>query len=307
MMRNLVKIFLIGGCLLLAGGLLSLAGGGASPAAAQQEYQFTFDHDQHRFLVFPGSPCITCHLPDTPTITPERRSCLQCHDQEFTELVHFPGMVNTHGPLWGFNHGPFAKNKSRQFDCAGCHQQNYCLNCHVQGPAQEMGKFGGSLLNVHRSDFRVSHPIAARTNPRLCASCHEPASCNECHSDFRRRGDIRAGSPSHRRTFNLGLDGDIAAIHEQFRGEGSLQRCDDCHRSGTVTPTMHAWGRDHAREARRNLQTCQACHPSGDTCIQCHSAKSGPGGINPHGSDWSSARAKRLERASGGATCIRCH
>ncbi|MDF1613738.1 cytochrome c3 family protein [Desulfurivibrio dismutans] len=289
----------------VCGWLLIFTVAGPSPVAAQQDYQFTFDHEQHRYLVFPGSPCITCHLPDTPTITPERRACLQCHDQEFTEMVKFPGMVNTHGPLWGFNHGPLAKN--RQLDCAGCHQQNYCLNCHAQGPAQEMGKFGGSLLNVHRSDFRVSHPLAARTNPRLCASCHEPASCNECHSDFRRRGDLRPGSPSHRRTFDLGMDGDIAAIHEDFRGPGALARCDDCHRSDTVAPSMHSWGQDHAREARRNLQTCQACHPGGDTCMQCHSAKSGPGGISPHGSDWSSTRADRLRKASGGATCGRCH
>ncbi|MFH7326053.1 cytochrome C [Desulfurivibrio sp. C05AmB] len=282
----------------------------ALPAAAraQEDYLFTFDHDQHQFLVFPGSPCITCHLPDSPTVTPEPRACLQCHDEDFPELVRMPGMVNTHGPLWGFNHGPFAKN--RQLDCAGCHQQNYCLDCHVQGPAQEMGKFGGALLNVHRSDFRVTHPIAARTNPRLCASCHEPASCSDCHSDFRRRTghDGRAASPSHRRVFGLGVNGDLAAIHEDFRGENSLNRCDDCHRSGTVAPTMHAWSREHAREARRNLNTCQACHPSGDTCIQCHSAKSGPGGVNPHGPGWkNSSRAERLRSASGGATCVRCH
>lgn len=279
------------------------------PAAAQvEEYQFTFDHEQHRYLVFPGSPCITCHLPDSATVTPERRACLQCHDQEFVELVKVSAMVNTHGPLWGFNHGPFAKN--RQLDCAGCHQQNYCLECHVQGPAQEMGKFGGSLLNVHRGDFRVSHPVAARTNPQLCASCHEPASCNACHSDFRSRTSHlgRAASPSHRRVFGLGLESeDIAAIHRDFRGAGSLERCDDCHRSGTVAPSMHSWGRDHAREARRNLQTCQACHPSGDTCIQCHSDRGGPAGISPHGAGWSATQAERLRKASGGATCIRCH
>lgn len=271
--------------------------GQVGPLAGQvsgEEYLFTFDHDQHRYLIFPGSPCVTCHLPDSPTITPERRACLQCHDPDFARQVKLPGMVNTHGPLWGFNHGPFAKN--RQLDCAGCHQQNYCTNCHVQGPAQEMGKFGGSLLNVHRSDFRVSHPIAARTNPKLCASCHEPASCQQCHSDFRRGTSHlgRAASPSHRRV--------IGPLHAN---PGNLA-CDDCHQPGSVAPDRHAWGRDHAREARRSLATCQACHPSGDTCLQCHSEKV-PGGINPHGPGFAGSRASRLERASGGATCIRCH
>ena len=284
-------------------------------AVAQiEEYRFTFDHLQHRDLVFPGSPCVTCHLPDSPTITPELRACLQCHDREFAEQVMIPGMVNTHGPLWGFNHGPFAKN--RQLDCAGCHQQNYCTNCHVQGPAQEMGKFGGSLLNVHRSDFRVSHPIAARTNPRLCASCHEPASCNQCHSDFRQARQLRPGglnSPSHARSFAMvGVGGDIVAIHAnlpnlKFRGPGSLNSCDSCHAAGTVYPDVHAWSRDHAREARRSLNTCQACHPSGETCVQCHSKKGGPAGKNPHGSGWSQTQAERLRAASGGRTCARCH
>lgn len=281
----------------------------ASSAAAEEEkeYRYTFDHERHRSLHLAGEPCRTCHLPDSPTITPDRRACLQCHDQEFASQVKMSGLQSTHGPLWGFNHGPAARN--HQPECGGCHQQDYCLNCHVQGPAQEMGKFGGPLINVHRGDFRVGHPIAARTNPQLCATCHEPAFCNSCHSDFRSRADHlgRAASPSHRRVFGLGINGDIAAIHTNYRGNGALNRCDDCHRSGNVAPDMHAWGRDHAREARRSLNACQACHPDGDTCIQCHSAKSGPGGINPHGAGFSGSRAERLRQASGNATCIRCH
>ncbi len=301
--------YFVPGTLLVISLLLAVA------AAAQlepREFQFTFDHVQHRDLVFPGSPCITCHLPDSPTITPERRACLQCHDREFAEQVRIPGMVNSHGPLWGFNHGPFAKN--RQLDCAGCHQQDYCLNCHLQGPAAEMGEFGGPLRNVHRGDFRVGHPLAARTNPKLCASCHEPASCNACHTDFRRGTDHlgRAASPSHRRVFGLWSGGgdesrDIAVIHRNFRGAEALARCDTCHNPGSIYPNIHSWGREHAREARRALQSCQACHPSGDTCIQCHSDRGGPAGINPHGPDWSKNRAERLRQASGGTTCVRCH
>ena len=276
-------------------------------AVAQQDYIPTFNHDQHRYLIFPGSPCTTCHLPESATVVPERRACRQCHDQKFAEQVNLPALRNTHGPLWGFTHGPFAKN--RQIDCANCHQQDYCLNCHVQGPAMEMGKFGGGLVNVHRSDFKVSHPLLARTNPRFCSTCHEPASCESCHNSFRRDTgwNGRAASPSHRRVFDLGINGDIEAIHANFRGQGSLSRCDDCHLHGGVAPSMHVWSRDHAREARRSLNTCQACHPDGDTCIKCHSAMGGPGGINPHGPGFAGSRAERLRKASGGATCIRCH
>ena len=42
------------------------------------------------------------------------------------------------------------------------------------------------------------------------------------------------------------------------------------------------WNSDHAAEARRNLQSCEACHPDADVCIQCHSS----GKVNPHPRNW---------------------
>ncbi len=58
---------------------------------------------------------------------------------------------------------------------------------------------------------------------------------------------------------------------------------------------------DHAIEARRNLQSCQACHPDGDVCIQCHSAKTG--GVNPHPRSWGGIAGNyRNSRV-----CEKCH
>jgi hypothetical protein len=218
--------------------------------------------------------------------------------------VEFPGL-RTHGPVWSLNHRPYAK-AGQPYDCAACHQQSDCLNCHRVGRADEMGAFGNHMLNVHRSDFHVTHPIAARTDQQLCASCHESRFCTDCHKEFQVG---RASGPSHRRTFDLGVNtnfGQITQIHQSIPPGTS---CDVCHTPGTVAPDFHEWSSGHAREARKNLATCQACHPSGDVCIKCHSATGGVGAftrINPHGKDWSD-RASRLDRASDGKTCNKCH
>ncbi len=258
-----------------------------------------FDHAAHQGYL-PGEPCATCHVEGAASIVPEAKVCQNCHEAEFVAKVSFPGL-KTHGPAWGLSHRPFAKGNA--VDCAACHQQNFCLECHKSGFADEQGAFGNAMNNVHRSDFHVTHPIAARTDPQLCSSCHENRFCADCHDGFRfRTGDI--GGASHRRTFDLGFpNADITAIHA---GISNIQLCDACHAPGSVAPNIHTWQTDHAREARKNLASCQACHPDGNTCLKCHSAKSGVVGFNPHPKDWNDFK-DRLKRATDGRTCRKCH
>jgi hypothetical protein len=258
-----------------------------------------FDHRAHVDEYAAGMDCATCHLPGAKSIVPERKVCLDCHDQGVVDATVLGG-TKTHGPVWPINHRSEAKLNAG-LDCAACHQQNFCLDCHKAGFADEQGKFGNNMINVHSSDFHVTHPIAARTNPQLCSSCHEQSFCSDCHTDFRVG---RASGPSHRRSFGIGgVNGDINQIHI---GMGPGTDCDQCHSLGTVAPSFHEWQLGHAREARKNLQTCQACHPGGDTCLNCHSAKSGVVGFNPHGKGWSDRR-DRLNDASNGKTCRMCH
>ncbi|WP_429885292.1 cytochrome c3 family protein [Geoalkalibacter halelectricus] len=258
-----------------------------------------FDHRAHLEDYFPGISCDACHLPDAPSIIPDKAVCLDCHDPEYGEMTTL-GAIKTHGPVWALNHRSEAK--SGAMDCAACHQQSFCLDCHKAGFADEQGDFGNAMINVHSSDFHITHPIAARTNQQLCASCHESSFCMDCHADFRGRTG-RAGGPSHTRTFGLGFNGDIDAIHA---GMTAGTNCDSCHLQGSVAPNFHDWSVNHAREARRNLATCQACHPQGDVCLSCHSAKGGAVGFNPHGKGWDD-RKNRLDRASNGKTCRICH
>lgn len=260
---------------------------GAGPALA-----VVFDHDAHQVYI-EGVPCATCHVEGAYSIVPDKAVCLECHEKAFAEEVEFVGL-KTHGPLWAFGHRPAAKGES--IDCSSCHQQDFCLECHKSGFADEQGDFGNSLGNIHRSDFQVSHPIAARTDPQLCASCHEPSFCSDCHDDFA-PADLRL--LSHRRGFSDIAVGTGGLIHDQF-DESS---CLNCH-PNSVLPS-HEWSSSHAREARRNLATCQACHPQGDVCLTCHSARTGLR-ANPHPDDWGDID-DRLDGASDGRSCRKCH
>lgn len=248
-----------------------------------------FDHDAH--LAMESAPvCAACHREDATSIQPAAAACLECHEQEFVDGVKFPGL-KTHGPLWAMNHRPFAKNKS--VDCNACHQQAFCLDCHKAGFADEMGAFTNSMINVHTSDFHTTHPIAARTDPQLCSSCHESRFCSDCHNDF---APADLAIASHRQGWSVGTLGGAHALYDDTQ-------CQGCH-INSVLPS-HDWSSSHAREARKNLVTCQACHPEGDVCLTCHSAVSGLR-INPHPEGWDSIK-DHIGKATGGSTCRKCH
>jgi hypothetical protein len=251
----------------------------------------TFNHKAHLQEYVPGTPCDTCHEEGAPTITPAKKVCLQCHDKDFVDQAVIPS-TRTHGPVWPLNHREEAKEKA--IDCASCHQQQFCLECHIEGFADEMGQFGNKMINVHMSDYFVTHPVPARTDPQLCSTCHENAFCVDCHEQFRR--DQLAGV-SHRRAWS---DLQTAAgIH----GNLPASSCQSCH-PNSILPT-HDWEIGHAREARKDLVTCQACHPDGDVCLKCHSARTGLM-VNPHPKDWEDIK-DRLNGASNGRTCRKCH
>ncbi len=250
-----------------------------------------FDHPSH-LEYMDNPPCATCHLPGAKSIIPDTKICFDCHDQSQAKEFELPALT-THGPTWSLNHRQFAKGEFKFIDCSACHQQQDCMECHRSGFADEQNSFGNAMINVHRSDFHITHPIAARTDPRLCASCHESRFCSDCHNNFART-DL--ASFSHRKGFTAGTLGGAHALFNETQ-------CQTCH-VNSVLPSSE-WSRQHAKEARKNLYTCQACHPQGDVCLKCHSARTGLK-VNPHPQNWDRTKG-RLERASGGKTCRQCH
>jgi len=255
------------------------------PALAVQ-----FNHDEHQEYLEEKPACFNCHKQDAAMVVPPKEVCLECHAEEFYGEVSFTG-IKTHGPVWALNHR--ASAKSGAIDCSACHEQSYCMECHKAGFADEMGEFGNNMINVHRSEFHVTHPIAARTDPQLCSSCHENQFCVDCHARF---APEDLAIQSHRRGWS---DNTLGGQHALF----DPSQCQGCH-IDSVLPA-HEWSNAHAREARKNLATCQACHPEGDVCLTCHSAKTGLG-VNPHPKDWGDMK-DRLRDASDNRTCRKCH
>jgi len=199
------------------------------------------------------------------------RECNSCHKSEGVALNHDADFVRGHRVLAG---------KSGN-NCAQCHEQKWCLDCHKGGGSGDNLSKENSGRDFkpksHRSDFISIHPLKAQGNQQQCYRCHDAkAFCNSCHSRFP-KGSMQI--KSHLMFGPKGFGGNV------MTGASS---------------TMN-WGiGEHSTEARRNLQSCQTCHPEGDVCIQCHSS----GKTNPHPRSFKSGNIKNRTNAK---MCLKCH
>lgn len=220
-----------------------------------------------------------------------REVCVECH----TDLNVAPNHTNT----WEREHRLAAEKRPN--NCASCHQQSECLDCHYGGGIEadlQRSQSGADYVpNTHRSDFRELHPLKSLDDPSACYRCHDnEAFCVPCHQKFQ-AADLRIYS--HRKGWS---DLEVQTGGPKHASFNSSQ-CQTCH-PASVLPT-HQWSSAHAQEARANLASCESCHPDGDVCLQCHSAKSGLM-RTPHPKDWGNI-AGNLKQAGGSRTCNRCH
>ncbi|HUJ25535.1 MAG TPA: hypothetical protein VLW85_05935 [Myxococcales bacterium] len=161
--------------------------------------------------------------------------CAACHRDS--------GVTENHGPDFKKEHRILAMKA--ESNCAECHQQSYCDECHRQGNVESINK-GYSRRGEpmpHSSTYVSTHALDARTDPRACERCHQSESfCSDCHKtaleNDRKNMDIRPHGPTY-----IG--------------------------PGVPDPS---WVQFHASDARRNLATCQGCHPNKADCsnFQCH-------------------------------------
>jgi len=188
---------------------------------------------------------------------------------ECNECHKAEGVAPNHDSDWVRGHRVLASKATK--NCEQCHAQKFCLDCHSGGGTGDdlaVENFGRDYKpKSHRSDWIDIHAIKAADNPQSCQRCHDVKYCDQCHSRFP-AGDLRI--KSHR---PLGSGG------QQF-----------------------TWNTNHSTEARRNLQSCQTCHPEGDVCIQCHSS----GKTNPHPRGWRSIKGVYQDRGAS-QVCHKCH
>ena len=86
--------------------------------------------------------------------------CNSCHKAE--------GIAPNHDADWIRNHRTLARRPVA--NCAQCHDQAYCLDCHNGGGINadlSVDNFGRDYVpKSHRSDFVNIHPIKALDNPQ---------------------------------------------------------------------------------------------------------------------------------------------
>jgi hypothetical protein len=189
--------------------------------------------------------------------------CGECHKGE--------GVPPNHGGGWDQEHRVLASRPDAV--CSDCHDQGWCQDCHKGGGIEaklSRSQFKRDIKpESHRSDWVSIHPIQAMSNPQQCSRCHEARFCSDCHGRL-----------------------DVTSLTIR-----------DHARSGSTQAYIAAFPGQHAAEARRNLASCQACHPEGDVCLTCHSAKAGLR-INPHPRDF---KADKIRSRSNSRSCRVCH
>ena len=234
-------------------------------------------------------------------------------------------------------------------DCWSCHgttkvAANACEACHISTA-------GLLPQSHKSADFIHSHKFAAREFDANCIMCHDNHSCEECHDGTTMLTEKNTADDFYQPYVpNNSVDGpkqqQITRVHQlDYRfthgidAKGKTAECQTCHNIETFCTTCHqadnndfelggvapashlkpgfftigvgTGGGEHAILARRDIESCIACHDiqgADPTCITCHVDNDGIKGTNPkthpsgfmrdtHG-DW---------HDNSGSVCFNCH
>ncbi|MHB1687962.1 MAG: cytochrome c3 family protein [Ignavibacteriaceae bacterium] len=233
--------------------------------------------------------------------------------------------------------------------CYSCHNNkttasNECITCHTSTADLKP-------QSHKSADFLSTHKFAARDFNANCIMCHDNASCQECHvgttmitqqntqNDFyqpysptnskdgiKQQQITRVHDLNYRFTHGIDAKGKTAECQSCHQIDTF---CASCHQSkqgdfslGGIEPTSHlepnfmiigvgSGGGEHATLARRDIESCAACHDvqGGDpTCIQCHTDPDGIKGTNPKTHPANYMRDVNGDwHTSQGSICFNCH
>lgn len=254
-----------------------------------KERHLNFPHGKHLANPDIHGECQRCHpvLPEPkgePVVPPAMDVCTGCHnhDEDYAqgrcalchqELTRYPIR-----PVADFSHrGNFLKEhplaaRPSSATCAECHEQAFCADCHGKTGAVRVDEKLPERVDrafIHRADFVGRHTVEARVDSASCLRCHGASFCQACHQNH-------GLTPGQDRTLNPHPPG------FGWTGSGA-----------------------HAREARRDIVRCAACHDQGaaSICVECH--RQGGVGGSPHPASWL-GRHSRDEIAKN-PMCQTCH
>lgn len=280
----------------------------------QTESQLIFNHKDHMER---DLDCTSCHKDFTAIDysdeaeqkVPPMELCVTCHRSSESNAPSFCESCHiTTANLVPQNHvsSNFIRDhkhlaQSIDANCIMCHDNSSCDECHIststlteQNTANDFyqpympgqgidGSKQQIIERVHELNYRYIHGIDANLKINECQTCHQVESfCANCHQ-------------SENADFSLGGLAPLSHINS----------------SDFTTLGVGTGGGEHAILARRDIESCTACHDvqgSDPTCITCHLDSDGIKGTNPktHASNF--MRNERGEWHNDlGSICYNCH
>lgn len=272
--------------------------------------ELLFNHEFH--VADQKATCESCHkgLDEMTLATeksiPEMSQCMTCHDGDKApnacESCHtnFATLRPKEHNRTNFVREHKLLARMQDATCATCHTQESCQDCHVNAGLVQTTASGAdmvsprsprltandraqgmALVRVHDLNFRFTHSIAASAKTSECATCHDTKDfCSTCHA---------SGGNVNQLQFR-------PLSHQQPR---------------FVTIGVGSGGGTHAQLARRDIESCTACHDAqgaDPTCVTCH--------VDPDGIRGTDARTHTrgfmanvngIWHSDPGASCFVCH
>jgi len=232
--------------------------------------------------------------------------------------------------------------------CATCHNDkkatNECGTCHTDLAALRP-------KDHNRTDFVREHKQSARLNDAKCGTCHTEETCVDCHNgtelvkvDVPGRDLVSQRAP-RLLAIDRGQGMRLSKMHDlNFKfthgiaAKGKALDCQTCHSynkfcspchqaggnvnqevfkpvshsiAGFVTIGVGSSGGEHARLAKRDIESCAACHSADGTdavCMTCHIDVDGIKGTDPKTHDRGFQSDNHgIWHTDPGANCYVCH
>lgn len=183
-----------------------------------------------------------------PSSLPPPQVALLSHQTDTTPhkvRVHPPGFLRAHSGMAA----------SGELQCASCHAQRFCSDCHA---GERVSR------RYHPNNFVSTHAPQAYGREVDCASCHSTeAFCRACHrqSGLAAKSNLRStvfhnAQPlwllQHGRAARQDLTS-CTTCHQQTY-------CRQCHSDLGARINPHGPGFDAARMSSKNPQLCLMCH-----------------------------------------------
>lgn len=180
----------------------------------------------HKTHLDRGLECAECHgnTAEAEPHIPSMTLCRSCHetasdlaDCAVCHAASEPLVPVSHTNNWRSYHATVAH--AEQGDCASCHTQKDCQDCHNGDNVRP---------RVHRLNFLFNHGVEARGKEMDCATCHEDAGfCQSCHQER------RVMPRDHSRADWVEREGGGRHAEE---GRFDLETCVGCHDTGNQAP-----------------------------------------------------------------------